>query len=255
MTGERDDGGELLARALAWRDAMHAATCDVIERWEHGTIVRSTRHPSYYDFNLVRVEDAEPISAAAVAAVADRALAGLDHRRVTFDHAVNAEPLRAALAAAGWTSMRLLWMRHDGPPPPEGAFAVEEVPYDDVEPLRVAWHREESPDSDPTDFHRQAREVALRRGAVVLAVREGGAPIGFAQLEFDGPGAEVTQAFVASRHRGRGLGTALTSAAIRRAQGVRDLWITADDEDRPKELYARLGFRAVGTTIDFQRVL
>ena len=33
-----------------------------------------------------------------------------------------------------------------------------------------------------------------------------------------------------------------------------DLWICADDEDRPKELYARLGFRAVGWSMEFTLV-
>jgi hypothetical protein len=34
---------------------------------------------------------------------------------------------------------------------------------------------------------------------------------------------------------------------------VRDLWIVADDEGRPKELYARLGFRPAWTPIEFTR--
>jgi hypothetical protein len=29
---------------------------DVLEPWAHGTIVRATRYPSYFDFNVVRVE-------------------------------------------------------------------------------------------------------------------------------------------------------------------------------------------------------
>lgn len=243
-------------RARAWRDGMHAAVCDVIEPWEHGTIVRSTRHPSYFDFNLVRVEDDRAITATAVEAVAERALAGLGHRRVSFDHLTNGEPLRAALEAGRWRAMRLLWLRHEGslPPLPAGPKVVE-LPYDAVAHLRVTWHHEDFPGSDPTSFHREAREVALRRGAVLRAVVQRGSPIGYAQLERDGVAAEVTQVFVHPDHRGRGLGTALTGAAIRSAPDARDLWITADDEDRPKRLYTRLGFRPVWTALDFQRVL
>jgi hypothetical protein len=37
----------------------------------------------------------------------------------------------------------------------------------------------------------------------------------------------------------------MTRAAIEAASGADDLWIAADDEGRPKELYARLGFRPV----------
>ena len=43
----------------------------------------------------------------------------------------------------------------------------------------------------------------------------------------------------------------MTRAAIEAAGGVRDLWIAADDDDRPKELYARLGFRPAWTEMEF----
>ena len=46
---------------------------------------------------------------------------------------------------------------------------------------------------------------------------------------------------------------AMTRAAIEAAGDVRDLWIVADDEDRPKELYARLGFRPAWATMEFTR--
>jgi GNAT superfamily N-acetyltransferase len=86
----------------------------------------------------------------------------------------------------------------------------------------------------------------------VLAVRERGAPVAFAQLERDAAAAEITQVYVHPEHRGGGRGTAMTRAAIEAAGDVRDLWIAADDEDRPKQLYARLGFRPAWTAIEFQ---
>jgi GNAT superfamily N-acetyltransferase len=85
----------------------------------------------------------------------------------------------------------------------------------------------------------------------VVAVREGDRPIAFAQLERLGSAAEVSQVYVHPDHRGRGLGTALTQAAIAAAGDVGDLWITADDEDRAKDLYARLGFRPAWTSMEF----
>ena len=51
-----------------------------------------------------------------------------------------------------------------------------------------------------------------------------------------------------------GLGTSLTKAAIDAAGDIGDLWICADDEDRPKELYSRLGFRPALTTMEFTRM-
>jgi ribosomal protein S18 acetylase RimI-like enzyme len=253
VTSSDPPDDDVTARARAWRDGAHAAVCDVIEPWEHGTVVRATRHPSYYDFNVVRVEEDPAMGVDALMAFADEALAGLEHRRVDFDLVDVAEPLRPGFEAAGWKAVRLVWMRHEAPAPPGADVAVREVPYDAVHDLRVAWHEEESPDQDGSAYLAQAREVALSREVRVLAVEEAGAPVAFAQLEQDADAAEITQVYVHPRCRGGGRGTAMTRAAIQAAGGVRDLWIVADDDDRPKELYARLGFRAAWTTMELTR--
>jgi hypothetical protein len=46
----------------------------------------------------------------------------------------------------------------------------------------------------------------------------------------------------------------MTRAAIEAAGDIRDLWIVADDDGRPKELYARLGFRPVWRMAQFTHV-
>jgi ribosomal protein S18 acetylase RimI-like enzyme len=231
----------------------------VIEPWAHGTVVRATRYPDYWDYNVVRVERDAGMSADALAAFADEALDGLAHRRVDLELADAAAPLRPRFEALGWRTTRLVWMRHEAAPPPGPEAPAEEVPYDAVHDLRVAWHREDFPDHEPAaregaDFFAQAREVAFRRDARVLAVRDGGVPVGFALLEREGDSAEIAQVYVHPEHRGRGIGSALTRAAIGAAGAVGDLWIVADDEDRPKELYRRLGFRPVWAAVEALRL-
>jgi ribosomal protein S18 acetylase RimI-like enzyme len=247
-------GDAAAARARDWHRGLQAAVCDVVEPWAHGTIMRATRYPSYWDFNLVRVEEDPVMSVASLAAFADEALAGLQHRRVDFDLADAAEPLRAGFAELGWRSERLVSMRHESPPPPGPGVQVEEVPYDAVSDLRTAWHEEDFPGVELGSYPEQAREVAALRRAQVLAVREGGTPVAFAELERDGSTAEITQVYVHPDHRGQGRGTAMTRAAMEAAGDTRDLWIVADDEDRPKELYARLGFRPVWRMTQFLRL-
>jgi GNAT superfamily N-acetyltransferase len=253
VTTEAAESGEA-ARARAWHHAVHAAVCDVLEPWEHGTVVRATRFPHYYDFNAVRVEDDAQLTVDAVVRFADEALAGLAHRRVDFEVVTVAEPLRAGFESLGWKATRLVWMLHSGQPPPDPEIVVEEVPYDAVRDLRVAWHLEDFPGQDPTAHYDEAREIALRRRARVLAVLEDGAPVAFAELERYGDGAEITNVYVRPDYRGGGRGTATTCAAIRAAADARELWIIADDEDRPKQLYARLGFRAAWTAMEFLRL-
>jgi GNAT superfamily N-acetyltransferase len=241
-------------RAREWVHAAQAAVCDVIEPWEHGTVVRATRYPSYWDYNLIRVEDDAELGVEELAAFADEALAGLTHRRMGFEVPEAGERVRPGFTSLGWQSQWLVWMLHSGPRVELDGLSVEQVHYDTVRHLRVAWHGEDFPGVDAGDYLDHAGEVAALRGAVVFAAFEGGRPVAFAQLERAGDAAEIASVFVLPEHRGRGLGTAMTRAAIGAAADAGDLWIVADDEDRPKQLYARLGFRPVWKLLDVLRL-
>ncbi len=245
---------DVAARARAWRHGFHAAACDVLEPWAHGTVVRATRYEGYWDLNVVRVEDEPGMTVGELIAFTDDALAGLPHRRIDFEQISAGDEARAGFEALGWRTLRLLYLRHESPPPPAPEIVVEQVPYDAVYGLRASWSHEDLPGQDPTAFIAEAREVAMRRDVQVLAVHEGGAPIAYTQIEREGSAAEITQVYVHPDHRGGGRGTALTRAAIAAAGDVDDLWIVADDEDRPKELYARLGFRPAWTAMELTRL-
>jgi ribosomal protein S18 acetylase RimI-like enzyme len=247
--------GDAAARARAWLHGVQAAVCDVFDPWDAGTVVRATRYPSYFDFNVVRIERDPGMSVESLVAFADEALAEHAHRRIDFELTDLAEPLRASFATHGYASERLVWMRHEtaGPSVP-GGIAVEEVTYDAVHPLRLGWFEEDFPEAQLGAHLAEARDVHLLLGARIFAVLDGGDPVGYAQLERLGRSAEIAQVYVRADHRGRGLGTALTCAAIDAAGDVDELWIVADDEGRPKALYERLGFRSVWTMVELLRL-
>jgi GNAT superfamily N-acetyltransferase len=253
MGGHEPPVVQLAARALAWSHRVQERVCDRIEPWEHGTVYRSARYSRYFTANLVVVRDDAGLSVDELIGVADAALAGLEHRRIDFDCASAAEPLRDDFAARGFQSTRLVWMHFDGPSPAEPDVPVSEVAYDAVEALRVAWHEEDFPGVEASEFHAQARELRLALGTRVLAVHEGSRPVGFAALDVGRDEIEIGAVYVLPEYRGQGRGTALTQAAIRAAGDVAHLWICADDEDRPKHLYSRLGFRAVVRTTELWR--
>src|SRR5690348_3026654 len=110
MSGMAEIGDERAQSARDWRHAFHAGVCDSIEPWAHGTVVRASRYPTYYDLNVVRVEDEPGLSAEEIAAFADEALDGLEHRRVDFEDDAAGLARRAELTALGWKSTRLVWM-------------------------------------------------------------------------------------------------------------------------------------------------
>jgi GNAT superfamily N-acetyltransferase len=249
------EGPTPAARARALHYAVHAAVCDVLEPWAHGTVVRSTPFPRYWDMNVVRVEEDPEMEVDELIAFADEALAGLDHRRIDVEQEAGVgESLREDFEARGWLSERLVWMVHSGPRRAGPAVAVDEVAHDAVNDLRIAWFAEDFPGQQLGDHLAEAREVADLLGARVFAVLEEGEPVAFTQLEWIERSAEVAQVYVRPDRRGRGLGTAVTRAAIGAAEDADEVWIVADDEGRPKELYARLGFRPVWTAVELLRL-
>jgi len=235
-----------------WR-GQQEAVCDVQEPWAHGTLLRATRHPNYYSYNMVRIEEEPAMDAAELARVADGALGDLRHRRIDFEQIEPAQARRADFEQMGWKATALVWMHHTDPASvaAEEGIEVEAVPYEAADGLRLAWHMEDY-DGYAYDesFRAGAQEIAEARDVRVLVVRDGGEPVSFAQIERAGDQAEVTQVYVHPDHRGGGRGTAMTRAAIRAASDVQDLWIIADDEDRPKRLYERLGFTPVCRTME-----
>ncbi len=234
---------------------MLESLCDVIEPWEHGEVLLATEYPTYWNYNVVQVEGDPGLSAAELIAIADDKLAAFEHRRVDFLDADAAESVRPDFEAAGWQATRLVWMHHDEPLPPGESLEVEEVDYDAVVDLRREWNAEDFPGIDQESHIETAKGVAMSRGVRVIASLEDGVPVGFAQLEFIDGSAEVTHVFVSAPYRGSGRGTAITRAAIETAiDDVDDLWIIADDEDRPKQIYGRLGFRPAWTGTEFLRL-
>jgi GNAT superfamily N-acetyltransferase len=236
-------------------DGVYASLCDVFEPCEVGTIIRSTSYPDYWRLNVMRVERETDLGVEELTALGDSALGDLEHRTIVFRLVAGGERLRSDFTAAGWHSTRLVWMRHE-PALSAGASApVREVPAVAVRDLRRAWHAEDFDGRELSDeFLAHAEEAGALRGARVMALHKAGVAVGYTQLERYGDGVEISEVFVHSDHRGAGRGTALTRAAIEEAGDHSDLWICADDEDRPKELYARLGFRPAWTTMSFLRL-
>jgi ribosomal protein S18 acetylase RimI-like enzyme len=86
-----------------------------------------------------------------------------------------------------------------------------------------------------------------------VTIRFFGVPLGdevvsYADLYADGADAQVEDVGTLPEHRGRGYATAVILRAIEqaRASGADFVFLVADAEDWPKELYRRLGFDEVG---------
>jgi GNAT superfamily N-acetyltransferase len=245
-TTTRIDGGAR-ERAIAWRHAEHARVCDVVEPTEHGTLVRCTSMPTFWNYNSLRLEGLDTgVSADALVHTADVLQGDLAHRQVEVEDETAGARLRPGFEALGWAAERLAWLLLDGPPP--AGPDLEEVPFPATVELRLEWAATAPWATDPAAARRFAEHedaVARLRGSrAVIARDDSGTPVGFASFGRRDDTAEVEQVYVTDSQRGGGIGGALVSAATRRA-GAQATLIVADDEADAKRLYERLGFATV----------
>ena len=249
-------------RAIAWRHGYHAAVCSRIEPWAHGTIARAPDLPSYYDYNLARAETGNvihpPLSAEALAAAAEPALADLEHRRIEVEDEAAGARVAPGFAAMGWVVERLAFLHRVLPAPaPEQIRSHADLRVEAFEasrPLRMAWQGE-SIWGDPPGFVLIEEQVAARRGTRAVVGYLDGEPAGFAAFSAHGDAVEVELVFCLPERRDGGLGGALVATALEtaHAEGARHALIEADDEGAAKRLYERLGFRTVWVRHSFTR--
>ena len=244
--------------AIAWRRGYHARVCDRVEPWAHGTVVRITELPTFYDYNLARVEGPDPdLGADELAAAAEPALADLGHRRIEIEDSGAGLRVAEGFARIGWVTERLAYLFRELPAPEVSTPA--EISVEDFEasrPLRVAWMAE-STWGDTPEFAVVEEEVARRRGTRTAIARIDGEPVGFAAFSAVGDAVEVELVFVLPERRDGGLGGALVARALEAAtaEGAREAFIEADDVGAAKRLYERLGFRTVWQRSSFTKVL
>lgn len=244
-----------LERAIAFEEGLRHQAVDKVVPFRFGEALLTPSLPHVWDLNVLRVLDATP-SAEEVAAEAERIQggAGLAHRRVVTDD----DALLPGFQELGWETTRYLFMAHRGGGTRETAgIAVQEVERDALLPLREALVRE-APwgDDDETVSQILAAQTRVAKAGrarhfVVLVDGEGASA---AELYSDGRTAQVEDVITLTSHRNRGYATAVILHAVEAAlaAGHDFVFLIADAEDWPKELYARLGFEAIGYTAAFQ---
>ena len=222
-------------------------------------MVRADDVPTYYEYNLARVEGPDPgIGAEALAAAAEPALAGLGHRRIEIEDTAAGARLAPGFAAMGWVVERLAFLHRElpAPPPGEGHGAVLSVaPFEATRGLRATWQGE-SIWGEEEGFGRTEEQVAARRSTRAVLGAHDGDPSGFAAFSVHGDTTEVELVFCRPERRNGGLGGALVCRALAEAHagGARHALIEADDDGDSKRLYERLGFRTVWVRHMFTRV-
>ena len=232
-----------------------------------GAAERSARHAlgeAFFHDELPRVwvlnqlsVDADTDADGLIAAL-DALYADLPHRRAFVERPDVGERLAPALRAAGWLVERDVFMvlrrDRDRAALPGLAREVDEATIRAVEARTIA----EEPYGEPAVIEQllASRSRFGRAGRARYFVAAGDGVDGcHATLYSDGVVAQIEDVGTLKAMRGRGLARAACSAALDAATeaGHELVFIVADDEDWPKDLYAKLGFDPVGRPWAFTR--
>jgi ribosomal protein S18 acetylase RimI-like enzyme len=247
-----------LARAVAFEEAHRERAVDRVVRCRFGHAFLTDPLPLVWDLNLVSLGEAGDASAGDIAEEAERvhSAAGHAHRRIVVVREPDARRLAPELGELGWKTDRFLFMADRRNAARAPSARVEEVARDTVAPLREAFTRD-SPWATSEEVVEQVlagrARFAAAGNARHFAVREGGGIAACADLYSDGRTAQIEEVVTLPEFRGRGYASAvvLRALAAARETGHDFLFLVADEDDWPKELYAKLGFEPIGRTYSF----
>ena len=250
-----------LERALAFEETLRVRCAERIVPFRFGRAYFNDSHPRVWYLNGLVVDGTKEVDAGELAAEAEllHTDAGQAHRRCQVsDEAIGAQ-LEPFFRRIGWKVEREVVMAHHGTGERTADISlVEEVSREDLLPLREELGRAEDWGTDDTvvaevlDANRLWEEAASAR---YFTVRADGAPVAATDLYSDGRIAQVEVVATHPAHQRRGYASALVLRAVEEARSAgHDLvFLTADADDWPKELYARLGFEQIGATWGFLR--
>ncbi|MET7900051.1 GNAT family N-acetyltransferase [Streptomyces sp. NPDC005336] len=233
-----------------------------------GFLVLNEQYARSHEHNQIHIDG--PVDPAALPGVADTAMAGLPHRRITVHDDRLGLACAPALTLAGYQHAVEVVMTHTGPVPVpvSGRGDVVELdlgpdPYGPLWRALAAQQRRWMPDADEETVRQLVgRRAARRDGAEevrFLAVHdEDGDVASWADLYLEPAEgiAQIEDLATADHARRHGHADAVLSDALHRAAtaGCALRFLVADAEDWPRHWYARRGFTPNGRAHVFSRL-
>ncbi len=253
----RTDGHDL-QRALDMERRILGRAAERAENHRLGTALHDEARPRVWTHNQLHVTEPVRDGDELVGAL-DELYGDLLHRRGIVEDAVEGERLAPDFRERGWLVNRFVYMAlrapRDREPDRAAAREVSEAELHEVERAQLA----QAPfGKDPPVLAQllDARAAAHRaaQGCRYVVGCAGDELAGTATLYLDGGLAQVEDVGTLEAFRGRGIARAMVCLAIDLAADAEMVWLPADDDDWPKQLYEKLGFRPIGTIWAFTRV-
>jgi ribosomal protein S18 acetylase RimI-like enzyme len=234
-----------------------------VEAFEWGTAYFNSDYPLSHSHNFLDVERGpRSISARELADIADRiqGRAGLDHRAIWVRDDELGKRLNGEFEAIGWRSREhlLIMVVRRAPDRVVDTTTVEQIDYETIRPVimemirREPWGESEETVAMLADRRKvTGRATNLRH----FGVRAEGQIVSTTDLYSDGRIAQIEDVGTLEEFRERGYARAVVTKALQvaKAEGHDLIWLVADDDGWPKELYRKLGFDALDRYWEFAR--
>lgn len=200
----------------------------------------------------------DEVSVEALIVETDRVMGqrGLAHRKIVVGDQALGESLSPGFRAQGWEVSRLLYMLHNGDAAAPPDLAVDEV-VEAVHSVAKDEFNRRDPRTAGEDVVAQMSGLGRRVSAATdkrcFAAYAGDEIASVCELYSDGLTAQIEDVGTLEEHRKKGLGTAVVLRALHEAHawGHEMVFLIADDDDWPKQMYAKLGFEEAGRTYEF----
>ena len=244
-----------LERAAAFEEAMRAAAVERVVQTRFGPALFNDTYSMIWMPNVLRVEMPGDATAEEIAAEAERVQgeSGIRHRRVLVTDSEAGSRLAPGFEELGWKPDNFVFMvqRHQ-PEKVTDTSIVTEVEHEELAHLRRVVNLEQLPETTPEELDQVMASSHLFEepgNARHFAVLVDGVVVSATDLFSDGRTAQVEEVATLPEHRGHGYASAVVQHAVdeARASDHDFVFLTADVDDWPKELYRRLGFVDVGS--------
>jgi GNAT superfamily N-acetyltransferase len=247
-------------RAVGFIKALQDACAQRIVPAPGGHALLDDPHRDLWDANHLRVETLEPPDPGALADAAEELLGDLAFRAITVLHEEAGTALEPALRARGYHPVHdlLMLLGDDGPPEPDPAIAIAEVPLARVAASRRAATVELGTGDEEVGRQLASRDTLIARATTVRCfaiLNRDGELAARTQLYRTGTVAQVENVYTLPHHRGHGYAAALVTHAVRtaRADGADLVFLVTDSKGKARPLYRRLGFADAGLLPRFRK--
>lgn len=240
-------------RCLTFIEDLEEQAATRIVPFRFGQAFFNSDFPVVWDLNFLRIErNCDRWSELAEAAEEIQGGGGLSHRRMFLPDDDGTRRLVPHARADGWDVVSLVFMVRRNRGVRKGTATVREVGYAEIRALREVLGRRR-PWATNEDDVRQVMTANQRWGERVDArffVAEIDGILAAGCDLYRGPGlAQIEDVETLEEYRGRGLGTSVVLAAAEAAVKGQDdptVFLVADENDRPRQLYEGMGFVPVG---------